>query len=226
MFDSETLVFPKLPPSPLKKRAAAKTTTTNITNTIISINLVNLSTNIRNSSIKTILVDNKPQFIEIMKTIYLIRHAESDLNKDDFHRTLSNTGKENAKSMSQHLEVLGIKFDKIFCSNAMRTRVTAKYLCNDIHYNASQIQYKESLYLITPANLIQFISNSDDSNDVIAIISHNPGLTQTRNYLTNENSGDIPPCGVVKVDLTIDNWNEITAGIGSESLYVYPNMLH
>ena len=56
-------------------------------------------------------------------------------------------------------------------------------------------------------------------------VNFNPSITQLANYLTDNDIYYIPTCGVVKIELEIDSWNEIIQGIGFQKFFIYPKML-
>ena len=64
-------------------------------------------------------------------------------------------------------------------------------------------------------NLIDKINQIDTKHQTAVLVGHNPGITQLANYLASENLSPVQPCTAIKIELEIDNWNEIINGIGS-----------
>ncbi|MGB0887610.1 MAG: SixA phosphatase family protein [Vicingaceae bacterium] len=160
-----------------------------------------------------------------MKTLYLIRHANSDWNQsgfNDFNRPLSNNGPKDATEISLKLQQLKFNPDLIICSSAKRTSQTAALLCQNISYNFKDIQFEQSIYETTLNHLIEFTNHLPNSKNTIAIIGHNPSISELSNYLTENHISNMPPCGVVKIELEIKNWNEIISGIGSLKYFFHP----
>ena len=162
-----------------------------------------------------------------MKVIYLIRHAKSDwnnVNLTDFNRPLNKRGKRNAPFMGQKLNELTPSLDLIIASPAKRALQTVKAICKEINYNESEIRFDESVYHSSFQNLNSIINDLDNSINTIALVGHNPGLTNFSNYLTNNYIDNIVTCGIVKIEFDIDNWNEIIEGLGTKVFYIYPKI--
>lgn len=162
-----------------------------------------------------------------MKHIYLIRHAKSDWNNpklSDFNRPLNKRGKRNAPFMGQKLNELTPNLDLIIASPAKRALQTVKAICKEINYNESEIRFDESVYHSSYQNLNKIINDLDNNINTIALVGHNPGLTNFSNYLTNNYIDNIVTCGIVKIEFDIDNWNEIIEGLGTKVFYIYPKM--
>jgi len=74
-----------------------------------------------------------------MLELYLIRHAESEMNYDTTqiggrsnHVQLTEKGKEQARLLAQRLLREGTRFDEIYTSPAIRAIDTAKIVCSTI----------------------------------------------------------------------------------------------
>lgn len=162
-----------------------------------------------------------------MKTIYLIRHAKSDWNNpnlSDFDRPLNKRGKKDAPFMGKKLNSLTPNIDLIIASPAKRALETVKAICPEIDYSFDNIQFDESVYHSSYNNLNSIVNNLNNELNSIALVGHNPGLTNFSNYLTDNYIDNIVTSGIVKIKLDIDNWNEIVEGVGSKVFYIYPKM--
>ena len=74
-----------------------------------------------------------------MLNLYLIRHAESEMNAHNSriggrsnHIPLTELGKEQARLLGQRLSREGVHFDEIYASPAIRAFETAKIVCTEI----------------------------------------------------------------------------------------------
>lgn len=162
-----------------------------------------------------------------MKAIYLIRHAKSDWNNpnlSDFDRPLNKRGKRDAPFMGKKLNSLTPNIDLIIASPAKRALETVKAICPEIDYSFDNIQFDESVYHSSYNNLNSIVNNLNNELNSIALVGHNPGLTNFSNYLTDNYIDNIVTSGIVKIELDIDNWNEIVEGVGSKVFYIYPKM--
>jgi len=164
-----------------------------------------------------------------MKTIYLIRHAKSDLgvaNLPDFERPLNNRGKRDASLMGEQLKELDIVPNIIIASPAKRVIQTIKSVCLQIDYPFNKIQFIDSIYNSTVKNLALILNKLPNNCDTAFLVGHNPGLTELSDYLTEDYLDNIPTCGIVKIELEIDSWNEIIQGIGIKKFFIYPKIYH
>ena len=55
------------------------------------------------------------------------------------------------------------------------------------------------------------------------LIGHNPGLLLLAEYLTTFTHGSIPTCGVVGIELMIDDWKDIHKDCGKLLFFEMPN---
>lgn len=149
-----------------------------------------------------------------MKTIYLIRHAESswDNATTDFERALTEKGNEDAKLISNNM---CSNPDIIIASPAQRTTETAIFFASALNYNIAEIDYEISIYEAPLQNLINKVNQIEAKHQTAVLVGHNPGITQLANYLADDNLSPVQPCTVIKIELEVDNWNEIIKGIGS-----------
>ncbi len=82
-----------------------------------------------------------------MKTIYYVRHGESQANVDgltagaELDSPLTNNGRQQAKKAGQELKGKGIAL--IVCSPLERTRETARIIAKEIGYNPAKIVEKQ-----------------------------------------------------------------------------------
>jgi phosphohistidine phosphatase len=162
-----------------------------------------------------------------MKTIYLIRHAEASSakpNESDFQRHLNQQGENEASLIGKKLNDLGVNLDYIVCSAANRTRETAFLLCEQLNYPINTVQFDKNIYEAPLTNLTQAINKIPSQFNEVALIAHNPSITYLANYLTDNYINHIPTCGVVKIELEINNWDEIIQGIGLQKFFIYPKM--
>ena len=144
-----------------------------------------------------------------MKQLILVRHAKSDWGNpglDDFERPLNERGKRDAPIMAQRLLGNKISIDAIIASPAKRAAKTAKIFAEAFEYKKDDIVFKEKLYLAEPATFFSVIENADDTFNTIAIFSHNYGITDFANQLTETRIDNIPTCGVFAIKIYSDTW--------------------
>jgi len=146
-----------------------------------------------------------------MKQLLLIRHAKSswdDLSGSDFDRQLSGRGLRDAPIMGRRLAERGLFPDAFLISSAQRTRTTAKLLAGELNFPEADIDQRDALYLASPATMLQLIRQTPEYVQRLALVAHNPGITELTNQLANTDINNIPTCGVALLDLGIDSWRD------------------
>lgn len=132
-----------------------------------------------------------------MKTVLLIRHAKSswkDLLLADFDRPLNKRGKRDAPVMARYLKTQNIAIEKIFSSSAKRARKTAEIFSEELQ---SKVVFCDQLYATSREELLAFINEQLKQYDSIAIVSHNPELTELSNYISDQYIDNIPTSAYV-----------------------------
>ncbi len=155
-----------------------------------------------------------------MKTLYLIRHAQSENESPtglDFDRELTKKGISDAELKFKELSEMKFKPGLLICSTSKRTIKTAEIISG-----SSSILYDEAIYEASLNDLIKTINVLPDEHKEIALIGHNPSITSYSNYLSNETIQNMPPCSIIKFELEINEWNEITQGIGTMKFFLHP----
>lgn len=124
-------------------------------------------------------------------TIYLIRHAKTEYptpGMDDFDRALTESGKQEAASVSAKLLARGVHIDLIMSSPAKRAKMTAAIFADGLK-PAKGILFLPELYHPDPSVFTEVLSTLDSNIKSVAIVSHNNGITDFANSL-----------GMVKID--------------------------
>lgn len=160
-----------------------------------------------------------------MKRLTLIRHAKSDrgmLGYSDFDRPLNSQGEQTAQRLGKTLKQQQIQFDQIFSSPAQRSLSTTELICEAAGTPTTQIITDPSLYTFDMEELYRFIEGIDDTFKNVAIIGHNPAITLLANDITFACIDHVPPCGVVRIQLDINEWVAAHSGTGQLIEFDYP----
>lgn len=160
-----------------------------------------------------------------MKQVILIRHAKSDWGNpglDDFDRPLNERGKKDAPAMAQRLLDKKIKIEAFIASPAKRAAKTAKCFAEAFKRKKDDIVFKEKLYLAEPATFFSIITNADDKFESIAIFSHNYGITDFANMLTDVRIDNIPTCGVFALKADCNAWADFKEAKKEFLFFDYP----
>lgn len=146
-----------------------------------------------------------------MKSLLLIRHAKSswaDFSIKDFDRPLNDRGKKDAPAMAKRLLDKDITIDAFIASPAKRARKTAELFAKEYKAEKSSIIFFEELYLATASIFSEVISKTDDRFKTIAVFSHNEGITDFANSLTDTRIDDIPTCGIFAIKIKTKHWKD------------------
>lgn len=164
-----------------------------------------------------------------MKTIYLVRHAKSSWeNTDvaDFDRKLNERGLKDAPEMGKRLFKRIHHIDAFVSSPAKRAKKTCKLFCKEFDFKEDKITYVDSLYLASSKSFTEVISWFDDDIKNAAIFSHNPGVTDYANSLTNEVIIDnMPTCAIFAVQADIKHWRDFETAEKKFLFFDYPKRL-
>ena len=143
------------------------------------------------------------------KTLLLIRHAKSDWSSNassDFDRPLNDRGKRDAPTMAHRLLDKKIKIDAFIASPAKRARRTASIFAKEYNQDKDKIIFIEELYAAPEEIFYEVIKKTDDKFDSIAVFSHNPGITDFANSLTDVRIDNIPTCGIFALKISAKRW--------------------
>ncbi|MFN8288791.1 MAG: histidine phosphatase family protein [Chitinophagaceae bacterium] len=146
-----------------------------------------------------------------MKTLLLVRHAKSDWGDpglSDFERPLNERGKKDAPAMAKRLAERKIKVDAIVSSPAKRAAKTAKAFAEELEVKKKDFEYKEELYLAAPSVFYDVVERLDDEYKTVALFSHNEGITDFANQLTDARIDNIPTCGVFAIKADCEKWSD------------------
>ncbi len=160
-----------------------------------------------------------------MKKLLLIRHAKSSWNDDsinDKERPLNARGKKAAPFMAEMLKKKNLDIQLFICSPAERAFATAKKFADVLGYPRNQIKIIEDLYGAATYEIMDIVNALDNNLECVAIIGHNPDLTQFNNFLSDTYIDNIPTTGIVMLHFDVATWAEIGKGVGKLQFFDYP----
>lgn len=160
-----------------------------------------------------------------MKTLVIVRHAKSswdNMDQEDIERPLNDRGKKDAPEMAKRLKAKGVKADVFVSSPAKRARRTAVLFAEEFGLKKEDIVVIDELYMASPASFERVVASLPDKHDVAVLFSHNPGITEYVNTLTNVHVDDMPTCAVFAVSGETDKWGTFRAGEKKFLFFDYP----
>lgn len=162
-----------------------------------------------------------------MKTLLLIRHAKSswaEPGMDDYDRPLNDRGKKDAPEMARRLRSMNVLPDLLITSAAKRARKTAEAFAEELHIKEKHFIELKELYLAGRHDFLSVIKKIPDTSAVVAVFSHNPGITEFANSLTQTRVDDMPTCSVYALTIECDTWKEFESAEKKFLFFNYPKM--
>ena len=134
-----------------------------------------------------------------MKTLILVRHAEASEDMIDKGRSLTSGGMIDAARMAKHLadKLEGIQV--LIASSAERTIMTAQVLAEQIGFDFEKHQAVDELYEGSPRHYLAVVNGLAETAEKVMIVGHNPSITYLAEYLSHEQLGNVPTCGIVGI---------------------------
>ena len=157
-----------------------------------------------------------------MKSVCLVRHAKSswkDLSLHDKERPLNKRGKHDAPMMAQKLKTKGVVPDIILSSPAKRAYKTAKHFGKIYDL---PVTLDERLYEADTHVLKRVLQEAFETYDHVMLVSHNPGLTDFNDAISDIPLYNIPTAGIVCI--TFPAHKEVTSLKGEQQFFIYPKM--
>lgn len=162
---------------------------------------------------------------EIQKHIILIRHAKSHAythESRDFERTLNERGHNDAQLMAKRLVAKYKQIDVLISSPAVRTVTTASYFAEAYHIADEHIILKPELYLAHHPVYYHLLKQLDDNIHVVAIVSHNHGITSFADSLTHKEVEHLPTASIFVVGCPIQSWKDLKPRENSYLFFDFP----
>lgn len=160
-----------------------------------------------------------------MKILILVRHAKSDWGNpglDDFDRPLNERGKKDAPVMAKRLKDKKVKVDAVIASPAKRAAKTAKIFAEEMDINKDDFILKDELYMAGEDSFFKVIESINNKFSSVAIFSHNNGITDFANLLTDARIDNIPTCGVFAIKIVSDSWKDFRKAKKEFWFFDYP----
>ena len=140
----------------------------------------------------------------------------------DHDRPLNERGKVDAPRMAIRLREKGIAIDQFVSSSARRARKTAITFAKEYDRRKEDVQLTDQLYEAMIPDFLNVVQQLDDAASVVALFSHNPGITDFANSLTNARIDNIPTCGVFAIEAASNSWKEFPEASKTFLFFDYP----
>jgi len=142
--------------------------------------------------------------------LWLIRHAKSswaDPQQSDFDRPLNARGERNGGTMADWLQHQANPATWLWTSTAVRAQATSTFAAQGFGLTPNQVQSQHELYHANPEALIDVLQTTPNNHRAVAVVAHNPGLTELLNLLLGKRVTDnLPTFGIAQLRLP-NAWN-------------------
>ncbi len=160
------------------------------------------------------------------KQLVLMRHAKSDWSipgQRDFDRELNFRGHRDGPTMGARLKAEKQFVPELVVSSpALRAKLTAQYVCEQIGYPEERIVFEEDIYEASVRTLLRVVNSIEDIYSNVIIFGHNPGFSYFSEYLTKEAIGDLPTAAIICIQFEFDAWAMVSEAAGKVRWYIYP----
>ncbi|MCY0977770.1 histidine phosphatase family protein [Chryseobacterium wangxinyae] len=158
-----------------------------------------------------------------MKNLILVRHAKSDWPEEmeDFDRPLADKGLQDALKMSKFLKSQNVLIDQFVSSPAVRALSTCKIFNQTYRLDLST---NDKLYNPSENNFNSVIYDLDDNINSVALFSHNNGISNFANYIT-DTIFHFSTCGVAGFEIDCNSWSEFDGSKKKFLFYYEPNKI-
>lgn len=145
--------------------------------------------------------------------LYIIRHAAAEQGNyhKDFQRVLREKGENQLPEMTRFLLKHRHHLMDVHLSSSRRTKDTYNGILMGLNENS--VHYHETLFHASLKTLLDFIWNCGTENKDIAIIGHNPGLSDLASYFSGEDIY-IRTGGIIILDFPFEKSTELSKECG------------
>lgn len=162
----------------------------------------------------------------MVRNLLLIRHAEAEFpseRKRDFDRALTQNGQNQAIILGTYVKDLPFDIDAVYHSPSQRTLETSRFIMDALN-RAPRLMDAEELYEATGNLMKAFVNRLDDNFQNIAIVAHNPGISDLYTFLTHKFEQYVPStCAWLICES--DSWSHLSENSAQEKDFYYPGKL-
>ena len=124
--------------------------------------------------------------------------------------------------MAKRLLNQKMQIDHFVSSPAKRAKGTAKLFVDEFKGNSNEIVLIPNLYEADVQTFYDVVSGFDDDFGTVALFSHNPGITNFANSLTEVRVDGIPTCGIYAVAADVEKWSAFAEAKKTFLFFDYP----
>lgn len=160
-----------------------------------------------------------------MRRLLLIRHSKSSWKFPelaDHERPLNKRGQRDVPLMAKHLKKKPEAVDKVFSSTAVRAIVLAEAIGKALK---AEVEPRDTLYTFSQKQLWHCLRELPDAYSALAVVGHNPAITEVVQQLGLSNIDNVPTSAVVSLSFDCDQWSAISADLCTFNYFDYPKQI-
>jgi len=160
-----------------------------------------------------------------MKTLLLIRHAKSSWKfpeLDDHDRPLNARGERDRWRMAEYLSQYDPSLEQIHTSTAKRAKSLADTIGDVLKI---PVMPHQALYTFGAGALASFVRQLPNELDRVAVVGHNPAITEYVNHLTRAGLANVPTSGIAAIQCDLERWSELTPSVCTLDYFVAPKLI-
>ena len=165
-----------------------------------------------------------------MKRLILTRHQKSswdNVETSDHDRTLNDRGRQGCELIGSWISDQGFMPDQALASTATRCVETWQGIANTMNCDAPVV-YESGLYHASAELILSHLQRA--TGNTVFLTAHNPGIGEFADRIC-ETSPDhdrffgYPSGATTLVQFAIDDWNNVTFGMGDCRAFTIPSAL-
>jgi phosphohistidine phosphatase len=123
------------------------------------------------------------------RLLLLMRHGKADSAQDpDHERELTDRGRTQAQMIGEYLESQGVRPTRVLVSDAVRTRQTWDSVLAAMPGFDGTVAFFPEIYEGGPAEVLDLVRTTDDDEQVVMVIGHEPTMSSLSHGLAGEDS--------------------------------------
>jgi phosphohistidine phosphatase len=168
-----------------------------------------------------------------MKSLTLLRHAKStwdDPVARDFDRPLNRRGRKAARRIGEEMRTLGLEFDAVLASPALRVRETLAEV--EAGYGRPlAARWQDDVYLASAQTLVELVRGADDGARRLLLVGHNPGMEclalalSRKSRLREDVAVKYPTGTLAELVFDVERWRDVGPGAGRLERFIRPRDL-
>ena len=166
-----------------------------------------------------------------MKHLYLLRHAKSSWDEpslSDSERPLNGRGRRDAPRMGA---ALSVRLAPMTFHVSPAERAQQTFSAVQQHWAGLEAQHgvtAPALYTFDYREVLQWVAAQPDGTESLALVGHNPALTELINFFAGPGTLDnLPTAGWAELLIRIEKWSLVADAKGEGELvyHLFPKSL-